>query len=84
MAVLLIKNIDTQTKAGWPANIDGIDPTDDDLLVGTIHAPAGVINAKWDAGGTLRNGTPDGNLDVTESEVADVVDTASRLRTLFP
>lgn len=84
MAVILIRNIDVKTIGGWAASIDGIDPTDGDLLVGTIQGPHGMINAKWDSDGYLRNGIPDGNLDVNDDDVADALATAKPLRALFP
>lgn len=85
MTVLLIHGVQVKTKAGWPASIDGVDPSDDDFLVGTIHSPAlGVVNAKWNSGGTCRNKSTDCNLDPHEPDIADVIRTAEGLRTLFP
>lgn len=84
MAVLLIRNINVVTSAGWPASIDGIDPTDDDFLVGTVHAPTGVLNAQWDDKGVCRGSVPGANLNVGDDAVADAIETAKPLRALFP
>jgi hypothetical protein len=74
MAALKIEEIHTQSSAGWTVVLTGLDPTDSDFILGTINTPGqGVISGKWDEAGILRNGTPNGNINPTEAEIADLI-----------
>jgi hypothetical protein len=80
VAVVVIQPVETKTRGGLDAEITGIDPVDPDCLKGTVDAPAlGKLNVTWDQGGICRDQDPDCNLDLSDSEVQDAIETAKKL-----
>ena len=80
MAKVLIEPIHTQTSGGYSAELNAIDPTAHDCIVGVIDTPGeGKKAVNWDLGGMCRDNDPSCNLDTHADEIADVFDTAKIL-----
>ena len=84
MAIVLIAPVATHTKNGYPAEVTGIDLTDPHCLIGTINTyGAFKIAMRWTISGLCRSTGEGCNLNITSPEVADVVESAKRLRAEF-
>lgn len=80
MSIILIQPVVTTTSAGFNAIISGIAPSDHDCLVGSITTPGrGLIDVRWNLGGTCRDIDDSCNLDMRKYESSDVHDTPERL-----
>ncbi|WOJ90984.1 hypothetical protein RZS28_06785 [Methylocapsa polymorpha] len=81
MAIVLITPIATQTKNGNLAEVTGIDLSGHDCLTGRIGSGgAGRIEMRWNKNGRCRGAGDGCSLDITTPEVADVLETAKKLR----
>lgn len=76
MPIFKIESMPTTTVGGFPATISGINSGSTDFIVGTIDAPAGVLNARWDASGICRDSDPQCNLDTRTNEFIEVLEAA--------
>lgn len=82
MATIKVEPIQTHTRAGYPATITGISPTNHDCIVGEVTLPSiGLKRQVWDLNGTARDSVDGCNLDMNEDELAEVADLAKHLGT---
>lgn len=79
MTTLLIGPITTKSVGGYPATITGIDPQNDDILIGEIATNAGKMKGRWNSSGIMRGGTSDCNLDIADDDINDAIDLANKI-----
>lgn len=81
MAKILIEPVNITTDAGYPAIIDGIDPSDSDCLKGNVTTPAlGTISCCWNDAGLCRNNSQGLNISPNDDDVLDVLETVKSIK----
>ena len=71
MTTILIEPVVITTSGGSRGQITGIDVTDIDCLHGDINGQ----KVRWDRNGTCRNQTSEENIDPTDPDIVDIVET---------
>lgn len=79
MAVILIEPIQINTRNGYTVSIYGIEPNAHDCVRGEITLPNGSQKGSWNSSGFMRGGTDGTNIDPSDPDFKDVIETAQAL-----
>jgi len=73
MPKILIEPISIKTKGGLDAEINGIDPSDNDCVCGRVKTVSGWQDGCWNKTGIMRGGVVDTNINFQEAEFNEIV-----------
>lgn len=80
MAEIMIKPVKITTVGGLKGEITGIDPLDQDCLIGNVPVSPYSSDTSWDLYGVCRDNSEKLNLPINEPCVRDVIETVKALQ----